>query len=150
VTKGAGSFVIDHPSDPGNKVLRHSFVESPDMLNIYTGEAKFQNGKCKVFLPPYFKHLNGSPFKNRDMTFQFTSIAGPQIIWGEWEEEGDLIVINVSGQKPDGSPAHGMFYWLVTSVRHDKFAEKNRIIVEEEKKEKGSYIHPECFQKEGV
>src|SRR5712691_3492301 len=31
--KPAGSFKIDHPLDPKNKYLYHSFVESPDMKN---------------------------------------------------------------------------------------------------------------------
>src|SRR5262245_7688863 len=31
VSKGGGSFKIDHPLDPENKFLFHSFVESPDM-----------------------------------------------------------------------------------------------------------------------
>ena len=37
LTKSAGSFKIDHPLDPENKYLSHSFVESPDMMNIYNG-----------------------------------------------------------------------------------------------------------------
>ena len=37
LTKGGGSFKIDHPLDPANKYLSHSFVESPDMMNIYNG-----------------------------------------------------------------------------------------------------------------
>src|SRR5207247_3447819 len=35
LSKGSGSFKIDHPLDPANKYLYHSFVESPDMKNIY-------------------------------------------------------------------------------------------------------------------
>ena len=37
VTKGGGSFRIDHPLDPRHKYLQHSFVESPDMKNVYDG-----------------------------------------------------------------------------------------------------------------
>jgi hypothetical protein len=37
LTKPAGSFKIDHPLDPANKYLYHSFVESPDMKNMYDG-----------------------------------------------------------------------------------------------------------------
>ncbi|MCH9025016.1 MAG: hypothetical protein IH931_06745 [candidate division Zixibacteria bacterium] len=37
LSKGAGSFIIDHPLDPANKYLVHSFVESPDMMNVYNG-----------------------------------------------------------------------------------------------------------------
>jgi hypothetical protein len=39
VSKGGGSFKIDHPLDPENKYLSHSFVESPDMKNIYDWQA---------------------------------------------------------------------------------------------------------------
>ena len=35
--KAGGSFKIDHPLDPANKYLYHSFVESPDMKNVYDG-----------------------------------------------------------------------------------------------------------------
>ena len=37
VSKGGGSFKIDDPIDPAGKYLSHSFVESPDMMNIYNG-----------------------------------------------------------------------------------------------------------------
>ena len=35
--KTSGAFRIDHPLDPENQYLQHSFVESPDMMNIYNG-----------------------------------------------------------------------------------------------------------------
>src|SRR6266567_3101603 len=34
-TKSSGQFKIDHPLDPANKYLSHSFVESSEMKNIY-------------------------------------------------------------------------------------------------------------------
>ena len=37
LSKGGGSFKIDHPLDPENKYLYHSCVESDDMMNIYNG-----------------------------------------------------------------------------------------------------------------
>src|SRR5207302_414963 len=37
LSKSAGTFKIDHPLDPEKKYLSHSFVESPDMMNIYNG-----------------------------------------------------------------------------------------------------------------
>ena len=37
LTKRGGAFKIDHPLDPANKYLSHSFVESPDMKNVYDG-----------------------------------------------------------------------------------------------------------------
>ena len=59
VSKGAGTFVIDHPLDPENKLLYHSFVESPDVKNIYDGVAVVgENGEVVVTLPHYFEALN--------------------------------------------------------------------------------------------
>jgi hypothetical protein len=37
LSKPGGSFKVDHPLDPANKYLSHSFVESPDMKNVYDG-----------------------------------------------------------------------------------------------------------------
>ena len=48
VSKGGGSFRIDHPLDPEHKYLYHSFVESPDMMNIYNG----------VVVPVSYTHLD--------------------------------------------------------------------------------------------
>ena len=52
LSKGGGSFKIDHPLDPENKYLYHSFVESPDMMNIYNGNvATDDEGYATVELP---------------------------------------------------------------------------------------------------
>ncbi len=50
--KGGGSFKIDHPLDPGHKYLHHSFVESPDMKNVYDGMVALDNkGEAEIELP---------------------------------------------------------------------------------------------------
>jgi hypothetical protein len=41
--KAGGQFKIDHPLDPANKYLSHSFVESPDMKNVYDGVVVLDN-----------------------------------------------------------------------------------------------------------
>ena len=70
LSKGAGSFRIDDPLDPKNKYLQHSFVESPDMMDIYNGVATFdESGKAHVELPNYFEALN------RDFRYQLTPIG---------------------------------------------------------------------------
>jgi len=72
LSKSAGSFKIDHPDDPENKYLQHSFVESPDMMNIYNGNAILdQNGEAVIELPGYFESLN------IDYRYQLTAIGAP-------------------------------------------------------------------------
>jgi hypothetical protein len=56
-----GSFRIDHPLDPANKYLAHSFVESPETLNVYDGVVGLDaRGKAQVDLPDWFEVLNRS------------------------------------------------------------------------------------------
>ena len=47
ISKGGGSFKIDHPLDPENKYLYHSFVESPDMKNIYDGNVVHRRARLR-------------------------------------------------------------------------------------------------------
>src|SRR5262249_46543603 len=59
LSKGGGSFKIDDPLDPANKYLYHSFVESPDMMNIYNGNVTTDSkGDATITLPDYFEALN--------------------------------------------------------------------------------------------
>jgi len=52
LSKSGGSFQIDHPLDPANRYLYHSFVESPDMKNIYDGNVTTDtSGHATVTLP---------------------------------------------------------------------------------------------------
>ena len=72
LSKGSGTFKIDHPLDPANKFLSHSFVESPDMMNIYNGNVTTDaGGEAIVELPDYFEALN------RDPRYQLTVIGSP-------------------------------------------------------------------------
>ena len=59
LSKSAGTFKIDHPLDPENKYLYHSFVESPDMMNVYNGNVLLDNnGEAVVKLSDWFEALN--------------------------------------------------------------------------------------------
>src|ERR687897_3774034 len=71
IYKGGGGFKIDHPQDPANKYLSHSFVESPDMKNIYDGVVRCDgDGRAVVRMPDYFEALN------RDFCYQLTCLGG--------------------------------------------------------------------------
>jgi len=125
LTKAAGSFRIDHPLDPEHKYLSHSFVESPDMMNIYNGNITTdKSGYATVTLPNYFDALN------RDFRYQLTVV-------GEFAQA--IVASKISGNsfrirtdKPNVEVS-----WQVTGVRKDKFAEENRIKVESDKPKVG-------------
>src|ERR1051326_7633507 len=70
--KAGGSFKIDHPLDPANKYLCHSFVESPDMKNVYDGVVILdEKGEAEIELPDWFGILN------KDFRYQLTAIGAP-------------------------------------------------------------------------
>ena len=123
--KSAGSFRIDHPLDPQNKYLSHSFVESPDMMNIYNGNTTTDgNGYATVVMPNYFEALN------RDFRYQLTVVGQfAQAIVAEKIRDN---AFKIRTDKPNVEVS-----WQVTGVRHDKFAEENRIKVESEKPKGG-------------
>ncbi len=133
--KSGGSFKIDHPLDPANRYLSHSFVESPDMMNVYNGNVTTgRRGTAWVTLPDYFDTLNS------DVRYQLTVIGQfAQAIIAR-EVRGNRFLIRTD--KPNVKVS-----WQVTGVRSDPWANENRIIVEEEKPdaERGTFLHPELY-----
>jgi hypothetical protein len=138
LTKGAGAFKIDHPQHPASEYLQHSFVESPEMMNVYNGNVTTDaNGFATVRLPSYFQALN------RNFRYQLTPI-GPQS-WdaraGVWREiQNNSFVIRTD--KPNTKVS-----WQVTGVRHDPYALAHpiKVIVPKVGKERGTYLHPELY-----
>jgi len=135
LSKSSGSFKIDHPLDPANKYLYHSFVESPDMKNIYDGNVVLDgSGEAVVALPEWFGTLN------RDFRYQLTCIGGfaPVYIAEEILNNQFKIAGGKSGMK---------ISWQVTGIRQDAWANAHRIPVEVQKseRERGYYIHPELY-----
>jgi hypothetical protein len=135
LSKGAGAFKIDHPLDPANKYLWHSFVESPDMMNIYNGNITTDaNGTATVQLPDYFEALN------MEYRYQLTVIGSfaQAIIKAEVVNNKFEIATNQPNIKVS---------WQVTGIRHDAYAEKNRIpnSIDKEVENKGKYLNPEVF-----
>lgn len=135
LSKGGGTFKIDHPLDPENKYLYHSFVESPDMMNIYNGNITTDaQGYATVTMPDYFNALNV------DFRYQLTVMGTfAQAIVKE-KINGNSFVLQTNLPNVEVS-------WQVTGVRNDKFAQANRVQVEVEKPEdeKGLYLHSEAW-----
>jgi hypothetical protein len=144
VAKAGGSFKIDHPLDPENKYLYHSFVESPDMMNVYNGNVVTDsNGYATITLPDYFEALN------RDFRYQLTVVD---------ENAPDVHFVRVASKIGTGgqnqfiiksTPGNLEVSWQVTGIRKDAWAEKNRIpnAVDKPAQEKGKLLHPEAFGK---
>ncbi|MFI7690043.1 hypothetical protein ACIBQ6_13285 [Nonomuraea sp. NPDC049655] len=133
LSKPGGGFLIDHPIDPAGKYLSHSFVESPEMLNVYSGVAVTDDhGEVTVTLPDFFEALN------REHRFQVTPI-------------GQLALAAVDGSVRDNKftirtdQPNVTVSWQATGVRQDPWAMAHPVEVEIEKpeEERGSLLYPE-------
>lgn len=138
--KAKGGFVIDHPSDPSNRYLAHSFVESDEMKNIYDGVVICDDqGAPTVGLPRWFEVIN------ERFRYQLTAVGAPapdlhvarELSGGAFEIAGGKEGLRVC--------------WQVTGVRKDPIARADPLRVEQDKppEERGYFLHPELYGKPG-
>jgi len=140
LSKGSGSFVIDHPLDPENKILRHNFVESPENLVVYRGKAKLNSiGESIVKVPEYFDALS----KEDEATIILTSIGKPFLTGYDWET-------GFMSFKVYGEPGREVS-WVVYADRDDPVIHELGRPVEEEKGpdnklcDKGKLLYPKAY-----
>lgn len=135
LSKGGGGFIIDHPLDPEQRYLQHSFVESSERRNFYDGVAICdQHGEAVIELPTWFEALN------RELRYQLTSIGGPapnlhvaaEVHDGRFKIAGGTPSLKVS--------------WQITGERQDAWAKANPLRIEDNKNadERGYFLHPEA------
>ena len=139
ISKGSGTFVIDHPLDPKNKLLYHSFVESPDVKNMYDGIVTLDaTGGALVRLPAYYDALN------TETRYQLKPIGAPMPnLHIQAEEQNNQFTI--AGGVPGGRVS-----WQITGIRHDPYILANPIVPEVPKSEetivrRGEYLFPEGY-----
>jgi hypothetical protein len=136
LSKPGGQFLIDHPLDPRNRYLAHSFVESPDMMNIYNGDVVLdRDGSALVELPAWFGALN------RDFRYGLAPIGSP----GPDLHIADVIVDNRF--RIAGGTQGMKVSWQVTGIRRDPYADAHRVVVEADKplQERGRCLYPELY-----
>jgi hypothetical protein len=134
--KSAGAFQIDHPLDPANKYLSHSFVESDEMKNVYDGVVTLgKSGEAVVELPNWFEALN------KDFRYQLTCIGehAPVYIAEKVHDNQFRIAGGYAGMEVS---------WQVTGNRHDPYAVAHPIVVEQLKRpeDKGKLLHPALYK----
>ncbi len=136
IEKSSGSFMIDHPLDPANKYLYHSFVESPDMMNVYNGNTTTDaNGIATIKLPAYFEALN------TDFRYQLTPI-------GTFAQAMVLQKVKNNAFSIQTDKPNVEISWQITGIRNDAYARKHRLQVEvpKTKDEQGSFMNPDAFK----
>jgi len=140
LSKSSGSFLIDHPLDPENKLLRHNFVESPENLLIYRGVTRLNaQGEGYVELPDYFIALT----MEREASIQLTPVEMPFVSAYAWGPQFDRFTIR-------GEPDRDVS-WVVYAERDDPVIRRLGRPVEEEKGpdnkycNKGRLLDPESY-----
>lgn len=115
LSKGSGTFLIDHPLDPLNKDLVHGFVEAPRYLNIYDGLVRLVDGRATVDIDAAsnmtqgtFEALNSDVFvKSLQNQEGFARLRPGPIVGGtfeiicEDENCNDLVSWDVRGVRQD-------------------------------------------------
>ncbi|MFI1619506.1 hypothetical protein ACH4VT_21470 [Streptomyces lydicus] len=135
LTQGGGGFHIDHPLDPENRFLDHTFVQSPEMKNVYDGTATLdEEGAATVRLPDWFDALN------ENFRYQLTAVGGPAPglhISRAVEDNRFAIAGGEPGQQ---------VCWQVTGARRDAWARTHPVVADgrKEPEERGYYLHPEA------
>jgi len=134
---GLKTFMIDHPLDPENKYLKHFSIESNEALNVYRGNASFNNnGEVTISLPHYFDDINISH------SYQLTPIGGyaPLYIKEKIADGKFVIAGGTSGMEVS---------WAVFAQRNDPYVQQNpdKLEVEPNKEDwnKGKYLQPSLF-----
>ncbi|MBN1826711.1 MAG: hypothetical protein JW958_10620 [Candidatus Eisenbacteria bacterium] len=140
LSKAGGTFLIDHPLDPENKLLRHSFTESPEHLLIYRGKMKLDGaGEGTVALPGYFEALA----KEEEAMVSLTAIGRPFLAGAEWNARRNAFTVT-------GPPGREVA-WMVTASRDDPVIRRLDRPTEEGKPPdggicpRGRLLYPEAY-----
>jgi len=136
---GSKSFVIDHPLDPENKILKHYCIESPEVLNLYRGIALLGvDGTAQVELPEYFTALN------INFSYNLTAIGKPApgiFIEEEIDENGKFTIA--------GGEANQKISWVVYAERNDAYLqqhpESKEVEIDKSDENKGKYLMPQLY-----
>jgi trimeric autotransporter adhesin len=131
---GTKNFRIDHPLDPANKYLYHASIESSEVLNLYSGNAVFDDsGEAVVQLPDWFEVIN------KDFRYQLTNVGGFAPVYIAEEVSGGHF--KIAGGKPGAKVS-----WQVSGVRNDAWVKAHPWAVEEDKgADRGHYLTPELY-----
>jgi hypothetical protein len=138
LTKAGGGFKIDHPLQPERRYLIHSFVEAPEMLNVYSGMVTLNSqGRATVSLPRYFGAANST------YRYQLTALdkAAPNLHVSRRVARNRFSIA--------GGAAGQEVSWQVTGVRADAWAKANPLRVEplKARQDRGKYLQPKALGK---
>jgi hypothetical protein len=113
LSKQSGSFKIDHPLKPDTHHLVHSFVESPQADNTYTGQVQLKDGYAVINLDEWFGLTEGTFVAlNRDFRVFTTNET-------DWDAVRGRLVDNKLTIECQNGKSNATVSWLVVGERQD-------------------------------
>jgi hypothetical protein len=113
LSKSSGSFKIDHPLKPDTHHLVHSFVESPQADNTYTGQVQLKDGYALINLDEWFGLTEGTFVAlNRDFRVFTTNET-------DWDAVRGRLVDNQLTIECQNGKSNATVSWLVVGERQD-------------------------------
>lgn len=136
LSKGSGSFKIDHPVKPETHYLIHSFVEAPQADNIYRGKVVLVNGLATVNIDAAVSMTEGTfVLLNREVQCFTSNETGWTAVRGRMDDN----ILTIEAQD---SACADTISWMVVGERQDQHMydtswtdENGKVIVEPLKEE---------------
>lgn len=114
LSKGSGSFKIDHPLKPDTHHLVHSFIEGPQADNIYRGVVTLSSGAATVNLDTAARMSNGTfAALNANVQCFTTNESG-------WTAVKGTVSGNTLTIEAEDSASTDTVAWLVIGERQDQ------------------------------
>jgi len=114
LSKGSGSFRIDHPLKPDTHWLYHSFVEAPTADNIYRGRVRLADGQASVNIDEASNISEGT----------FAAVNGNVQVWVQnetgWEPVRGRVSGNILTIECKDPASADTVSWLVIGERQDQ------------------------------
>ena len=127
ISKISGSFKIDHPLKPKTHSLVHSFVESPQADNTYSGKLRLVKGQAELNLDEYFGMTEGTIVAlNRDFRVFTTNESN-------WDNVKGKVKNNILYIESNNPESMAEVSWLVIGERQDKEIHESDLTNEEGK-----------------
>jgi hypothetical protein len=127
ISKLSGSFKIDHPLKPKTHSLVHSFVESPQADNTYSGKLRLVKGQAELNLDEYFGMTEGTIVAlNRDFRVFTTNESN-------WDNVKGKVKNNILYIESNNPESMAEVSWLVIGERQDKEIHESELTNDEGK-----------------
>jgi len=131
LSKGSGSFRIDHPLKPETHQLVHSFTESPQADLLYSGSSVLINGAAEINLDEFHNMTEGTFVAlNRNVRVFTTNET-------DWEPIKGSVAGNILSISCQDASCSDRVSWLVIGERQDQHImdidwtdDNGRVIVE--------------------